>query len=188
MKISTKGEYGLRAMLFLAMREQDGPVTSREIAANQSIPAPYLRQILARLSKGGLIRSSRGPRGGHSLGKPGDEITLKDILMTLEGRTTSVDQILSLPCQIEVGTRYCSIREVLLEVKTAVDEVLAGVDLASLATRQRELVEQGIDVPWDVPGSAGDGSELFCDGDPAVCAGSVAVGSLSGTGAKGESE
>ena len=176
MKISTKGEYGLRAMLFIAMRETEGPVTSREIAAQQTIPEPYLRQILAQLSKGGLIRSNRGPQGGHSLARPGREITLKDILMTLEGRTTSVDQILALPCGIEVGTKYCSIREVLLEVKSAVDRVLEGVDLESLANRQAEIVEMDIEIPWDVPGSETDPTSPFCDGDASLCAATVGRG------------
>lgn len=182
MKISTKGEYGLRAMLFIAMRETAGPVTSHEIAAQQSIPEPYLRQILACLSKGGLVRSSRGPQGGYSLARPGAEITLKEILLTLEGRTTSVDQILALPCNIELGTQHCSIREVLLEVKTAVDQVLGGVDLETLASRQRQIVEQGIEIPWDVPGSEREASGPFCEGDPSICgaAAPVVAGSAGG--------
>lgn len=188
MKISTKGEYGLRAMLFIAMREDEGPVTSHEIAAQQTIPAPYLRQILAQLSKGGLIRSNRGPQGGHSLARSGREITVRDILVTLEGRTTSVDQILALPCGIEVGTRYCSIREILLEVKTAVDEVLGRVDLESLARRQREIVERGIEIPWDVPGGGADGTSPFCGADAPLCAATAGEGLVSDAGPDGGGE
>jgi Rrf2 family protein len=151
MKISTKGEYGFRAMLFIAMQGEEGPVTSTEIAQRQAIPEPYLRQILAQLAKSGLIRSNRGPQGGHSLARPADEMSLRDILVALEGQTTSVDQILSLPCDIEVGTRHCSIREVLLTVKNAVEEILSDISLGALVNRQREILERGIEIPLDLP-------------------------------------
>src|SRR5688572_26837032 len=111
MKISTKGEYGIRAMLYIAMQSGLTPVTSHEIARNQGIPEPYLRQILALLSKDGLIHSNRGPQGGHLLGRPASEITLRDILVTLEGQTTAIDQILALPCTIAIGSEHCVIRE-----------------------------------------------------------------------------
>src|SRR5215210_8542182 len=84
MKISTKGEYGIRAMLYIAMQSGRGcPVNSHEIAQRQGIPEPYLRQILALLSKDRLIASNRGPQGGHMLGRPASEINLRDILLTL---------------------------------------------------------------------------------------------------------
>jgi Rrf2 family protein len=150
MKISTKGEYGFRAMLFIAMKGEEGPVTSSEIAQRQAIPEPYLRQILAQLAKSGLVRSNRGPQGGHALGRPAEQVNLRDILVALEGRTTSVDQILSLPCNIEVGTRFCSIREVLLKVKNAVEEILSEVSLQALVNRQREILEHGIEIPLDL--------------------------------------
>lgn len=161
MKISTKGEYGFRAMLFIAMQGEDGPVTSTEIAERQSIPEPYLRQILAQLAKSGLVRSNRGPQGGHVLAQQADEISLRDILVALEGQTTSVDQILSLPCNIEVGTRHCSIREVLLKVKNAVEGILSEISLGALVERQREILERGIEIPHDLP-------LVECPGTPAL--------------------
>lgn len=160
MKISTKGEYGIRAMLYLALQEAGDeaaqPVPSHEIAQHQAIPEPYLRQILAQLSKQGLVVSNRGPQGGHQLARPAGEISLRDILMTLEGQTTSVDQILALPCAIEVGTEHCVIREVLLEVKQAVETILAGTSLAQLASRQTELVRCDTRVPVALPPIEGD--------------------------------
>lgn len=147
MKISTKGEYGIRAMLFLALKAGGGPVTSHEIATEQGIPEPYLRQILAALSKEGLIDSSRGPQGGHSLSRDATEISLQDVLLTLEGQTTSIDQILDLPCSIGLGTDRCAIREVFLQVKEAVDRILGGTSLADLAQRQQTILEHGLSVP-----------------------------------------
>ena len=151
MKISTKGEYGIRAMLYIAMRAPSGPVTSREIAAHQGIPEPYLRQILALLSRDRLIHSNRGPQGGHALGRPAAEISLRDILVTLEGRTTSIDDILALPCTIEVGREHCAIREVFLEVKEAVERILTATTLEELVLRQRQVSEQKIAIPLDLP-------------------------------------
>ena len=150
MKISTKGEYGIRAMLFIAMQSGRGPVTSHEIAQRQAIPEPYLRQILALLSKDRLIASNRGPQGGHMLGRPASEISLRDILMTLEGQTTPIDQILALPCTIEIGTEHCVIREVFLEVKSAIEKLLASMTLEQMVSRQREILARGISVPLDV--------------------------------------
>jgi len=151
MKISTKGEYGIRAMLYIAMHSDKRPVTSHEIAQHQGIPEPYLRQILALLSKERLILSNRGPQGGHVLSRPAAQISLRQILLTLEGQTTPIDQILSLPCTIDVGPEHCAIREVLLEVKEAVDRILASISLAGMATRQQEILDRDIRVPLDVP-------------------------------------
>ena len=152
MKISTKGEYGLRALLYLAMEGEDGAIPSHLIAERQDIPEAYLRQILARLGRDDLVDAVRGPNGGYSLGRPAGEITLREVLVVLEGQTTAVDDILSLPCGIEIGTRSCAIREVLLEVKAAVENVLSSVTLADLADRQRHLLERRIPVPDDVGG------------------------------------
>lgn len=151
MKISTRGEYGIRAMLYVAMHADEGPVTSREIAAQQAIPEPYLRQILANLAKDGLIHSNRGPQGGHVLGRSASDISLRSILVALEGHTTSVDHILAQPCSIGVGTAHCAIREVFLEVKDAVERLLESTSLETLALRQREILAGNILVPHDVP-------------------------------------
>ncbi|HEY4575752.1 MAG TPA: Rrf2 family transcriptional regulator [Thermoanaerobaculia bacterium] len=154
MKISTKGEYGIRAMLYIGMHAEHGPVTSHEIATHQGIPEPYLRQILALLSKDRLIQSNRGPQGGHVLGRPAGQISLRDVLVTLEGQTTGIDQILSLPCTIDLGTEFCVIREVFLAVKKEVERILSQMSLEELVHRQREILTQRISVPLDLPSPA----------------------------------
>jgi Rrf2 family transcriptional regulator, cysteine metabolism repressor len=151
MKISTKGEYGIRAMLYIGMHSDEGPVTSHEIASHQGIPEPYLRQILALLSKDRLIQSNRGPQGGHVLGRSAAEINLRQILVTLEGQITAVDQILALPCTIDFGSEHCAIREVFLEVKTAVERILTETTLEDLVARQRDILKHHIMIPRDVP-------------------------------------
>ena len=151
MKISTKGEYGIRAMLYIAMHSDQGPVTSHEIATHQGIPEPYLRQILALLSKDRLILSNRGPQGGHVLSREASKISLRHILLTLEGQTTPIDQILALPCTIDVGTEHCAIREVFLEVKQAVERILSATTLEEMVNRQREILTRQISIPLDLP-------------------------------------
>ena len=155
MKISTKGEYGIRAMLYIAMHADQGPVTSHEIAVRQGIPEPYLRQILALLSKDRLIHSNRGPQGGHVLSRPASQISLRHILVTLEGQTTAIDQILALPCTIDVGTEHCAIREVFLEVKKAIERILHETTLEDLASRQREILDRDILIPHDLTAERG---------------------------------
>lgn len=151
MKISTKGEYGIRAMLYIAAHSGRGPVNSHAIAKHQGIPEPYLRQILAQLSKDRLILSNRGPQGGHVLARPASQISLRHILVILEGQTTPIDQILALPCTIEVGPEHCVIREVFLEVKEAVDRILEATTLEDLVKRQGEILEHRISIPHDLP-------------------------------------
>lgn len=153
MKISTKGEYGLRAMLYIAMHGAQGPVTSHEIAQRQGIPEPYLRQILAVLSKDKLILSNRGHSGGHVLGRTAETITLRQIFLSLEGQTTAIDQILALPCTIEIGVEYCAIREVFLAVKEAVEHILATTTLAALVARQADILQSRVAIPLDLPRS-----------------------------------
>lgn len=155
MKISTKGEYGIRAMLYIAMHGEERPVTSHEIAKRQGIPEPYLRQILALLSKDRLVHSNRGPQGGHVLGRKAAEISLRDILRTLEGQSTAIDMILALPCTIDIGTEHCAIREVFLEVKKAIERILTETTLEDLANRQREILTHDILIPHDLTGERG---------------------------------
>jgi Rrf2 family protein len=146
MKISTKGEYGIRAMLYIGMHSDAGPVTSHEIASHQGIPEPYLRQILALLSKDRLIQSNRGPQGGHVLGRPASEISLRQILVTLEGQITAVDQILALPCDIVAP---CALGAVLNDdsIPKLRCKVVAGAANNQLAVEEphgRALQERGI--------------------------------------------
>ena len=85
MRISSKGDYGLRALFDLAQRVGEGPVQSEQIAARQGIPPHYLNQLLITLRRSGLIESVRGPQGGHMLARPPEQISLLDILTALEG-------------------------------------------------------------------------------------------------------
>jgi Rrf2 family protein len=85
MRISTKGEYGLLAVVDLALNAGASAVQAVEIADRQSIPKQYLDQLLLLLRKAGLVESSRGRQGGYKLARPADSITLLDVIVALEG-------------------------------------------------------------------------------------------------------
>ena len=91
MRISSKGEYGLRALFDLAQRYGEGPIQSHDIHVRQGIDENYLNQILIVLRKAGLIDSVRGPQGGHRLARPPAQITLLDALVALEGPLLPAD-------------------------------------------------------------------------------------------------
>ena len=92
MKISTKGRYALRMMLDLATHQGDGYVALKDIAQRQEISKKYLEQIVAPLSKAGLVESGRGSQGGYRLSRPAAQITAGDILRAVEG------EIVPVPC------------------------------------------------------------------------------------------
>jgi Rrf2 family protein len=85
MRVSSRADYGVRALFELALRAGHGPVHSKEIAARQDIPEAYLHQLLGALSRAGLIRSTRGPLGGHELSGQPSEISIHAILTALDG-------------------------------------------------------------------------------------------------------
>lgn len=85
MKVSTRGDYASRALLSLALHEEDGPTSVRDIAERTALPQPYLEQILLALKGAGLVRSKRGVGGGYVLARPAGEITLAQIVSAVDG-------------------------------------------------------------------------------------------------------
>ncbi|QQE77374.1 Rrf2 family transcriptional regulator [Alicyclobacillus sp. SO9] len=92
MKISTKGRYGLMLMVDLAMNEGTSPVSLKSIAERQHLSEHYLEQLIAPLRNAGFVRSIRGAYGGYVLAKSQQEITVADLILTLEGPLTLVDE------------------------------------------------------------------------------------------------
>lgn len=85
MKLSTKGRYGLKAMFDLALNSMNGPESLTNIADRQKVSLSYLEQLVAQLRKAELVRSIRGAKGGYLLAKEPTDITVGDIIRTLEG-------------------------------------------------------------------------------------------------------
>ncbi len=90
MRISSRGQYGIRALAVLATRYGQGPVQAREIARAEGLSAKYLEQLLGRLRSGGLVRSVRGARGGYTLARLPHEINVREVLVLLEGSLAPV--------------------------------------------------------------------------------------------------
>lgn len=85
MRLNMRSHYGAHAVIELARRYGEGPVQSAEIAAQQKIPDAYLDQLLCNLRRAGIVRSIRGPHGGHELARDPRSLTLGDVVTALEG-------------------------------------------------------------------------------------------------------
>ena len=134
MKLSTKGRYGTRALLDVALHQEDSPVQLKVIAQRQQISLHYLEHIIAPLIAAGLLRSTRGAYGGVSLGKPPQEIVLSEVIQILEGSITPVECV----DDPNVCSRadICATRDVWTDVKKAMAGVLESVTLQDLVERQ----------------------------------------------------
>lgn len=84
MKLSTKGRYAITAMIEIALRDKQGPVTLAEISQEQNISVSYLEQLFARLRKAGLVVGLRGPGGGYCLRRPASEVSIADVLRCVD--------------------------------------------------------------------------------------------------------
>jgi Rrf2 family protein len=134
MRVSTKGDYGLRALVKLAHHYGEGPIQSGDIAQAQEIPVAYLDQLLVTLRRAGFIRSVRGPQGGHALARDPAEIRLCDVLTSLEGSLAPVGWIERDECPERARAQ----REVWLEIHDACRSILHRTTVADLAQRDLE--------------------------------------------------
>ena len=139
MRISSKGEYGLRALFDLAQRYGTGPVQSHDIHERQGIDENYLNQILISLRKAGLIESVRGPQGGHRLARPPSQITLLEVVIALEGPILPADGGREAGDAAE-ALDLDIIREVWSGARDTLMRYLGGITLDDLAQRKRRRV------------------------------------------------
>lgn len=133
MRVSMKGDYGVRALVELAQHFGGGPVQSSVIAGRQAIPEPYLDQLLTSLRRAGLIRSVRGPQGGHALLRDPHDLKLSEAIIALEGSLAPI-ACLEDPAGCP-RTAYCCLHEVWEEVHQATLRILGSVTIADLAER-----------------------------------------------------
>ena len=133
MRITTWAEYGVICTLHLAQRASAGPVTGREIAAKERLPADYVEQILLRLRRAGVVKSTRGAKGGYMLSRPPGEITMRDVIHASELETFDLHCV-SHPVEEDrcSSAHNCSIRPVWLMLQRRIDDVLESVTLADL--------------------------------------------------------
>ena len=140
MRLSKRGEYGLRAMIFLAEAQKDTPtavVQIKEISERDKIPAKFLEQILLALKNAGLVHSKMGIGGGYYLGRPPSEVTLGHIIRVLDGPLAPircVSQMAYEPCGCP-DERTCGLRMVMGDVRNAMIDILDNTTLLDVTKR-----------------------------------------------------
>jgi Rrf2 family protein len=134
MKMSTKGRYGLRAMVSLAGHYGDGPVPVDTIAEEQDLSPSYAHVLLGSLKSARLVRSVRGPNGGYELTRKPTEITAYDVVTVLEGETKLVECV-GHPGDCDRSSA-CATRSLWCQVAASVNDVLKSTTLATLAENQ----------------------------------------------------
>lgn len=136
MKISTKGRYGLRAIIDLAVHGTNGtPVFLSDIAKRQNVSEKYLEHIFSALHKGGIVKAQRGRKGGYLLDRPADQITILDVVTILEGPCTLVDCVQNTAVCDRSGA--CVTREVWNKLGSAIRNILNDYSIASLVEMQQ---------------------------------------------------
>ncbi|MBN1309868.1 MAG: Rrf2 family transcriptional regulator [Anaerolineae bacterium] len=141
MKLSKRGEYGLRAMIDLAnWTTESAVVPIKDIATQEKIPVKFLEQILLMLKNAGLLQSKMGVGGGYYLAKPPEEITLGHIIRVLDGPLAPVrcvSQMAYEPCGCP-DEETCGLRLVMLDVRNAIADILDTTTLADVIARTHQ--------------------------------------------------
>lgn len=140
MKLSTKGRYGLRALIDLAQHSEHEAVSISSIAQRQNISESYLEQLVARLRKAGLVMSIRGAQGGYRLAKPADTISVGDVLRALEGNLRAVEcaALTQKGCQ---GSELCVAKYVWEKINESIAATVDEMMLDQLVEESR-MVQQ----------------------------------------------
>jgi Rrf2 family protein len=148
MRLSKRGEYGLRAMIMLATPGPDGhsPVLLiREISERERIPAKFLEQILLTLKNAGMLHSKMGVGGGYHLAKPASKISLGHIVRVLDGPLAPVKCVSQLayePCGCP-DEETCGLRLAMGDVRNAIADILDGTSLENV-TKRVETVRESL--------------------------------------------
>lgn len=129
MKLSTKGRYGVKAMVDLAIHHGTKPISIKSISERQNISEYYLEQLFSTLRKSGLIKSIRGARGGYVLNRAPEEITVAEVMYVLEGPIEISDCLENASCS---NMECCATRLLWERVKDSLDSVLKSTTLSDM--------------------------------------------------------
>jgi Rrf2 family protein len=138
MRLSRRSEYGLRALVDLVRHDGDGPVALAALAERNNLPSKFLEQIMSTLKHGGIVRTTLGSHGGYAMGADPGDISIGRVVRLLDGA------LAPLPC---VSLRYygpcscpdeatCPLRDVMIDVRDAMLEILDRETIADLAARE----------------------------------------------------
>ncbi|MFP3154333.1 RrF2 family transcriptional regulator [Lachnospiraceae bacterium ZAX-1] len=139
MKLSTKGRYGLRAFIDLAVYAEAEPVSLTSIAARQEISVSYLEQLMAKLKKAGLIESSRGVNGGYRLAKSVETISVGEVLRALEGdlipvECAGIDETKLTHC---TGSGTCVSKTVWKRINDSINQTVDSIFIGELVRESK---------------------------------------------------
>ena len=143
MKISTKGRYGLRILMDLAIHESEKPRLIRDIAKSQQISEKYISRLVISLRKAGMIRSVRGVNGGFHLAVKPENITLLDVIEVMEGPLSIVDCVSAPKTCAKSGN--CAPREIWCKLNENIRDLMRQTTLADiLATCEKQNARDGV--------------------------------------------
>lgn len=143
MKLSTKGRYGLRAMIDLARYSESEPVSIGSVAARQDISEGYLEQMMSLLKKAGLVKSIRGAGGGYILAKEMKEISVGDILRALEGNLEPVRCAAFYSEEGCMASEGCVTKYVWQKINESINRTVDEIRLDELVRESRTVNPQG---------------------------------------------
>lgn len=135
MKVSRRGEYAIKALMYLGMKDTPSGATTAEIAKHAQIPEPFLNQILLSLKNGGLLRSRRGAHGGYVLNRPATEITIGEVSRLMDGPLAPIpcaSVTAYEPCPSCPEPETCRLRMLMRKVRDSVADILDNTTLAEL--------------------------------------------------------
>jgi Rrf2 family protein len=141
MRLSRRSEYGLRALVDLVRNDADGPVALAVLAQRNALPTKFLEQIMARLKHGGVVRTTLGAHGGYAMAADPSSITVGRVIRLLDGALAPVSCV-SLryygrcSCPDEAS---CPLRDVMIDVRDAMLEILDHETLTQLAARHGQV-------------------------------------------------
>lgn len=139
MRLSTKGRYGLRAMIDLGLFSLEKKVSIKSIAERTTMSENYLEQLIALLKKAELVKSSRGAHGGYSLSREASDISLGQILRALEGDLNPVDCVTNNDEKVCSAAESCVTKNVWKKISDSINEVVDNISL-------QELIEEQLDI------------------------------------------
>ena len=132
LKVSTKGRYGLRAIVDLAVHNKEGQVSLKSVADRQGLSENYLEQLFSSLKKSGLVKSIRGAQGGYLLARAPEDISVGDVLRSLEGTLSPVDCIdIEAPVSCDKAD-ICVTAAVWAKIRDKINEVVDSISISDL--------------------------------------------------------
>lgn len=139
MKLSTKGRYGLRAVIDLALYSETEPVSLAAVAERQGVSISYLEQLIAKLKKAGIVKSTRGAQGGYRLAEDAAKISVGDVLRALEGDLNPVDCVESGGESECASYDFCVTKYVWKRISDSINQVVDTMFLSELVEESRQL-------------------------------------------------